>query len=139
MKKLFILFALFVALGVNAQADLKSVYNAVSDTVTDTGTQYLQIETTREGQTSTAVQVVITKISGTVAGTLTFQGSLDGTNFKAATLLDSATNLHTFTATNVASQNFIWYIRPNPYRYVRVSYTGSGTMAASFKAKILTR
>lgn len=66
-----------------------------------------------------AVQVVISKISGTGAGTLTLQGSLDGTNYVA---IGSA-----YTITNVATQSITFYVAAPIPAYVRVSTTGSGT------------
>ena len=119
-----------------------------SDTVTNTGTNYLTSGYPQSGSTYsgspvaivnpayyTTVQVNITKISGTVAGTVTLQGSIDGTNFSTATSGMLAITA-TYTATDVASQSKNWIIAGNPYRFYRVSWTGTGTMAASMTANI---
>jgi hypothetical protein len=126
------------------------------DTVTNTGTNYLTsgytqsttpaLPATWAGGTalptavvnpalSTTIQVNITKISGTVAGTVTLQGSLDGTNYNTATSGALAITA-TYTATDVASQSKSWVIVNNPYRYYRVTWTGAGTMAASMSAQV---
>jgi len=103
MKKL--LFALLLFAGVaTAQTskviDLKSTTTTkVLDTVTNAGTRIQRGQANTGGANiNVTLQVVITKISGTVGGTVTCQGSLDGTNF--VTIGSAA------TATDVASQTF---------------------------------
>jgi len=145
MKHLIcIIFLLALTLGVSAQ--VRTLYNAAattssSVTVTDTGTGAL-INTLAINSTSgtkVAVQVVVTKTSGTVAGTISLLGSLDGTNYKAILLEEVSTALNTYTATDVASQTFIWRLSSNPYPYYKVSYTGTGTMVAVATAKLFIR
>lgn len=108
-----------------------------SDTVTNTNTNYLtSYAQTRTQVNTTAFVVVVTKISGTVAGTITLQGSLDGTNFKAIPTVDTQTSVTTVTAAD-ASAVYTWRINGSPYTYYRVSWTGAGTMAASFTARLI--
>lgn len=124
----------------NAQAQVKnmlSTYNLPYDTVTNTGTSYLTLANKGAAETVT-IQLVATKISGTVAGTVTLLGSLDGTNYKALTQQEVTTAIPTYTATDVASQTNIWVIKNNPYLYYRVSWTGTGTMSARFNALLMT-
>lgn len=144
MKKLFLITAGLIVMmiaastiNVSAQRTLKSEFSLVADTVTDTATEYLEV-INKGAARETTVQVVCTKISGTVAGTISLLGSLDGTNFKALTVRDSTDAIPTFTATDVASQNFIWRLTGNPVTHYRVSWAGSGTMAASFTAKMFS-
>lgn len=142
MRNLFILCALL--LGFTAQAQLRTLVQADPtksiDTVTNTGTAYLgnTAKMTPGTATSTTVWVAVTKISGTVGGTITLQGSLDGTNFKAINTPDTQTALATITATD-ASNTYHWRLQGSPFQYYRVSWTGTGTMSASFTAKILAR
>lgn len=114
----------------------------LSDTVTNGATNYLTspINPTRNPNKTqeTVIQVVCTEISGTTGGTITIQGSLDGTNFKAIPTEETQTGITTATAADVASQVFVWRIKGNPFLYYRVSWTGTGTMAASFTAKMLS-
>jgi len=142
MKKLIlILFVGLVAfLTVDTQAQvysLKSPYSAVSDTVTNTGTAYLStlVAVSPAPAVTTTIWVSVTKISGTVGGTITLQGSIDGTNWKAVNTPNTATALATFTATD-ASNTYHWVISGSPFPYYRVSWTGTGTMSASFTAKL---
>lgn len=130
-----------VTLGVYAQAsqDLKSVYSLTRDTVTNTAT--ITLTSTRVPATSGAsvtVYVAVTKISGTVGGTLTLMGSMDGTTYKALNTAGTQTALATVTATD-ATNTYHWILTSNPFPFYRVSWTGAGTMAASFTSKLQAR
>lgn len=130
------MFAAFMTAQAQEVLDLRSPYNFTSDTVTNTGTAYLSsVALTRVAAVTTTVWVAVTKISGTVGGTITLQGSLDGTNWKALNTPNTATALATFTATD-ANNTYHWVISGSPFRFYRVSWTGTGTMAASFTAKL---
>lgn len=102
------------------------------DTVSNTGTETWTLKVPAY-QKTVAVQFKATKINGTVAGTVTLQCSLNGTDYFA---YPSAS---TFTATDVASQTTGWRIDNSAFLYYRVSWTGSGTMSASGRAWILPR
>lgn len=108
-----------------------------SVTVTNTGTAYLQASNPGDAQ-SVTVQVNVTKTSGTVGGTISLQGSVDGTNFKALNTEETQTALATITATD-ASNVYHWRLKGNPFTHYRVSWTGTGTMVASMAAKLLSR
>lgn len=146
MKKIKLFFVLLaLAFGVSMATAQTTVTfyqplgtNLTSDTVTNTGTAYLttRVLGNKANVTTTVIQVVVTKISGTVGGTISLQGSIDGTNFKALPTKETATALATITAAD-ASSTYHWRIDHNPYSYYRVSWTGTGTMAASFTAKLL--
>jgi hypothetical protein len=129
---------LFASFGVNAQA---SFYNALgtnltTDTVTNTGTGYVTCRLLdRRPHTSEVIWVTVTKISGTVGGTITLQGSMDGTNFKALNTNDSQTALATITASD-ASATYHWRLLGGGFNYYRVTWTGTGTMSATVAAKI---
>jgi len=138
MKKLLILlFVGLVAFSANAQVyNLLSPYSVTSDTVANSGTAFLStVAISPAPATTTTIWVGVTKISGTVGGTITLQGSIDGTNWKAMNTPNTATALATFTATD-ASNTYHWVISGSPMPYYRVSWTGTGTMSASFTAKL---
>lgn len=101
-------------------------YGNALDTVTNTGVKVTTPFRVANFHSGITAHVVVTKISGTVGGTLALQGSLDGTNWStigsAATPTDASAN-YPFNTT------VAWY-------YYRLSYTGTGTMSASFKAFI---
>lgn len=143
MKKFFniILSVALVAIAIGAEAQVGKFYQPLGssvelDTVTNAGVAYVTtgLINQREEFGSTVIQVVVTKISGTVGGTISLQGSLDGTNWKALNTAETQTALATITATD-ASNVYHWRLNGSPFPYYRVSWTGTGTMAASFSAK----
>lgn len=103
-----------------------SNYNLTSDTITNTGSGYVQFEL-KSYYEKVSIQPVVTRLSGTAAGTVTLQGSNDGTNF--VTMSSSYTSATTMSVTNVTTSTALLTITSSPYRYYRLSYTGSGTMS----------
>lgn len=140
MRKFFaLIFALtvFAAIETKAQvANFLSPYSFTSDTVSGSGTAYLTTPIISPAPaTTTTIWVGVTKISGTVGGTITLQGSIDGTNWKAMNTVGTQTALATITATD-ASNTYHWILQGSPMPYYRVTWTGTGTMVASFTAKL---
>lgn len=131
MKKFILFVALFalvssiMAVDVNAQANIRltmlQATGASRDTITNAGTAYVQKQFSGSAA-SFGVQVAITKVSGTLAGTLTLSGSIDGTNFytigSTQTITDTAgTKYYLFTLDgNLA-----------PYTHYRVTGAGGTT------------
>lgn len=138
MKKLFSLFVLMAFLITLSHAQVTTM-TLSGDTVVNTGTKFCSLRLAQSYKKVT-VQALITKISGTVAGTLTLQGSIDGTNWVTADTASFVTEgAATFTATNVATQNKTWIMNGDPYLWYRLSYTGTGTMSATLKGYVLPR
>ncbi len=141
MKKIAIL--LFVGLvAFSTQAQVFDFYQPLGtrltlDTVSNTGTSYVTTPViSNAAATSTTVWITVTKISGTVGGTISLLGSFDGTNFKAINTVDTQTALATITATD-ASNTYHYRLQGSPFPYYRVSWTGTGTMSASFRAQFM--
>jgi hypothetical protein len=138
MKKLLFIFA-FVAIGMMANAQVYTMLQPGGqsiDTVTNTGVAYVSSVLVKPAPAvTTTFWVSVTKISGTVGGTISLQGSLDGTNWKALNQPNTQTAVTTITATD-ATANYHWVISGSPFQYYRVSWTGTGTMAASFGAQL---
>lgn len=132
MKKTILMLMLMVfTLGLMAQATVFTFAvgtTAKGDTVENTGSITKPITLTKNF-TAGSIQVVNTKVSGTVAGTSILQYSVDGTNWKT---FDSVGD--TLTNTNVATNSKIWDLNPVLYPYYRVVTTGSGTMKALTRA-----
>lgn len=97
-----------------------------------------------------SIQLVETKVSGTVAGTAVLVGSNDGVNFvnvcrpsvAANTLQSRATD--TLTSTNVTTNTKLWVWSNKadpmgnptvcfPYKYIGIQKVGSGTMNSTIK------
>ena len=107
--------------------------------VTNTGTGLLDLQVQRNYRTVT-IQPVVTKQSGTAAGTVTLQGSLDGVNYSTVnTTYIRSINPYssgqgaTLSVTDVTTNSALFVINGNPYNYYRLSYTGSGTMYCTMK------
>lgn len=143
LSVIVLLFMMFASFAVNAQTSVdvvlkNSVYTTLnSDTVTNTGTGAVGSPRISGPAQSVTIVVVLTELSGTTAGTLTLQGSLDGTNFKAIPTEETQTSIATATALDVASQVFTWRVKNSPYLYYRVSWTGSGTMSATIAGRLM--
>lgn len=118
----------------HAVSNMKSSYDLTSDTCTNAGTTYVGLTVNNYYETVT-IQAVVTKISGTVAGTVTVQGSNDGTNF--VTVDSDYITSSTLSPTNQTTNTKIFIITGSPYKYYRLSYTGSGTMSATLKGYVL--
>lgn len=106
-----------------------------SDTVTNTGSGFLYAKRVA-GPGTVTVQVNATKVSGTVGGTLTLYGSLDGVTYSALNTEETQTALATKTATD-ATASYHWRLKNSPFLYYGVGWVGTGTMVATFTAKIM--
>lgn len=105
-----------------------SDYSLTSDTITNTGSGYVQY-TLSNYYEKVSFQPVVTKLSGTAGGTVTLQVSNDGTNF--VTISSSYASATTLSVTNQTTNTSILTVTSSPYKYYRLSYTGSGTMSCT--------
>src|SRR6478735_6584286 len=127
MKKFIIAaFSMLLFSAGFAQVEVCQGAQVAGDTIVNTATVNKLVGTggrSTGAYSAAGVQIVITKISGTVAGTTKLQGSLNGTNWED---IGSA-----FTHTDVASQAKLFTVTGGvPYTYLRTTSTGSGTMSA---------
>lgn len=129
MKKLLSVLLIaalaFIAPQVNAQS---SVLISSTDTLNDVETVNIALPTATGGYYAVGIQAVVTKVSGTVAGTAIIQGSLDGTNWVNI-------GSDTLTLSNVTTNTKVWAITPSVYQYHRVQFVSSGTMVAVPKVR----
>lgn len=166
MKKLFLIASLLlVGVVTFAQVSLVQPLRAgpsgadvLSDTVTNAGTSFLTSPAVKGNYSYVTIEVTVTKISGTVGGTISLlgavnssssntsavptgsahYGSVSATTFSALKTIETQTAVATVTATD-ASAVYHWRVINNPFVRYRVTWTGAGTMAASFTAKVLAR
>lgn len=132
MKQLVFLSLLFLANLTFAQTNPAVNMTATQDTLINAGTTS-HVKLLVAHYATVTVATVITKVSGTVGGSVALQGSIDGINYYA---ISGASNL---TLTDVASQGTLWTLTNSPYSYYRVLSTGTGTMRAVVTAKILPK
>lgn len=139
MKKLItlLLFAAVVSFSSTAQSNLTSVYSNTSDTVTNSGTKYMYTGAVKGFQKTVAIQYTLTEISGTTAGTISLEASIDGLNYYS--YYGSQDSAYTFTAADVSSQTFRFLVKDVGDLYFRVKYVGSGTMSSRVTGKFLAR
>lgn len=122
---------------VNAQIDLLSQYGKTVDTVSNTATKYLTSGKIDGMFKSVTVYVDLTEISGTTGGTISIEVSGKGSNY--APFYNSKDTTYTFTAADVTSQSFRFQLYDWGDVYLRVKYTGSGTMSTKISAYYIAR
>lgn len=125
MKK-FIVFALALILAVAstyAQSAVQ-ILPLAGSTLVNTGTVPHKVTVT-SGISGLILQAVITKNSGTGAGTAQLQISNDGVNF-----VNSGS---AFTITDVATQSTTFSVAAPVPQYVQILYTGAGTENLTIK------
>lgn len=138
MKKLLLLFALlsFIGLGSVSAQSFDMVGNGV--TVTNTATVACSLKVSNQ-YTSVTVQAVFAKTSGTLAGTATLQGSIDGLSWETVPTSLVAGAASTYTVTDLATQAKSFVITGSPFLYYRLSWTGTGTMVGTLTGYVFPR
>ena len=151
MKKLMlILFVVGVALSANAQltntasypnsihmkTSLTSSVDSVVVTNAGSGSLYLNLNS----KSAKSIEVLITKASGTLGGTMTLYGSNDNVNWVALTDATSSPTITTYTVTDAgtyaAPQTKVWFLGLNQMKSYRLTHAGTGTMVGRFKAVV---
>lgn len=127
MKKFAAVIFLSFAFLLSSTAQVATLFPLIAgDTVTDATVTVIKSITSTKGHSAVTMQVVLTKVSGTVAGTTKLQGSLNGTNWED---IGSA-----FTHTDVASQaKAFTQTGGSPYTFYRTITVGTGTMKAQVR------
>lgn len=119
-----------VTMGVNAQTSFKHTASNPTGAVVNTGSDTSEIQVNGY-QAIVGIQAVVTKDSGTIAGTSILYGSVDGENYVA--LGD------TLTLGNSAVNTAVWVKEKHPYLKYRIITTGEGTMAGKTAHKLIAR
>jgi len=143
MKKIFMLLAFMLTIGMTAQAPtgpkityanvgyLKSTpTHATTDTITNAVTKY-QYGIVNGANIHATFQAKFTKISGTAAATVKLQGSVLGIDWED---LGSS-----YTVTDVASQAKAFTVVPSTYQYYRLSIVPTGTQSVKVETAVLVR
>ena len=120
MKKFILLSLLALVIGITSQAQrVITLPLAAGDTIANTGTATKVLPVFTAGYEGVIVQVNLTKLSGTGAGTTALYGSLDGVNY---TQIGS-----NYTITNTTTQAAYFSVTAPIPVYLKVLSTGSGT------------
>ena len=108
---------------------------ATQDTVTNTGTGALYAKRIT-GPGAVTIQLSVAKVSGTVAGTATLHGSLDGVLYDTARLANTVTRVPNHTLQN-SSRTYEWNLSASPYLYYKVSTAGGTTTVYYISGKVM--
>jgi hypothetical protein len=123
MKKIIVLLAIVLS-GIAAHAQIGSAIKLplkAGDTILNAGTTNRVIKFTG-GYSGANIQVNVTLVSGTGAGTLTLLSSLDGVNYKVVG--------SPYTITNVGVQSAPFTVTAPLPTYLKIAGAGSGTQLA---------
>lgn len=114
---------------------------AANDTLTDADTAWVYISTAGGSTTtgvadniSRSIQIVLTRLSGTAAGSFTLEGTIDGTNY-----ITIATDTFTNAVTNTKSYSLRNSVGDLQYKIFRGVFITSGTVSAIPKVYYLRR
>lgn len=123
---------LALVIGITTQAQRAiTLPLAAGDTITNTGTASRVLPVITVGYDGVIVQVNLTKLSGTGAGTTGLYGSLDGVTY---TQIGS-----NYTITNTATQAAYFSVTAPIPVYLKVLSTGSGTESVKQTVMYVTR
>lgn len=147
MKKLLMVLALvlFTATSVLAQTTFQSTditltsrtNGTIEDTIVNTANRLIAFPIVTGGYPQyydvASVSASLTRISGTAAGVARWMASNDGVNFFRIQRTDS------IIVTNLATQAVGFSTAPYAYKYLGISYTGSGTMSVKMRASAVLK
>ena len=142
MKKIFLVACLALTAGLTAlmpetafaQDTLKNSSSRYLDTTTNTATHDLYVAVRGYQETVTG-NVEITKISGTLGGTIVPIVTVDGVNYHPIPAIATADSV---TVTNTASQGYNRAF-PKGYKGYGFRWIGTGTMSGSWTGNVLHR
>lgn len=144
MKKIFLMLLVMATFGITAQVTgpkitysavgnlLSTTTHAATDTITNSTAKY-QYAIVNGSNVHFTIQSTLDKISGTVAGTVKPQGSVDGV------LYTDIAGQTAFTLTDVDQQTCSFVISPSSYQYYRIAVTPTGTQSTKIASKGLVR
>lgn len=122
MKKLIVLLAFMVTVSF---AWAQSVFTPTSDTNTNVQTKFISTALLPSNSGNMVFQYSGTKVSGTVAGVVKLQGTLDGVNY--------ISEADTLALTDIAINSKIWDVSDKKRLRWRLSVTTSGTTKVANK------
>lgn len=117
MKKLIFIALLFIGFSASAQTTMPIIPE--TDTLTNADTLYKYLPKGIAGFDKLTIQPVITRVSGTMAGTSFFQASLDN---------ESWYTIDSLVTTNQVTNTKLYHYAPPTYLYYRWMFITSGTV-----------
>lgn len=117
--------------GINGAAVPGTPSAGYLDTLSNTDTTFYTVAVSGKKH-AISFQVDVLKISGTVAGSLRLEGSVNGTTYETALVVSAVT-------VNDASANYVIKLTNNAYKKYRLAVVSSGTNTASNRLYLLYR
>lgn len=131
MKRILFLLTLFaVVSATQAQSTFRQTTSNPTGAIINTASDTMFIQVNKD-YTSVGIQPVITKATGTMAGTAVLYGSLDGVNYVAAG--------DTLTLTNSTVNSAVWSLTNPTYSYYRIIVGGATTVTGTASAILVGR
>lgn len=133
MKKIISVLLVVISLAIftNSNAQTATTFPLVSaDSLTNADTVSKVIQLTA-GYSGIVIQPVVTKVSGTAAGTVILYESLDGTNYKSTG--------DTLSITDQAVNTVLWKKTSPVPVYYKVEGISSGTVVEILRVKYVAR
>ncbi len=140
MKKFIILLAvLVVGMAASAQTFNKATVWTV-DTLTNTETAYLTLPIVTRSVESMSGLVLAENITGTSAGTILLQGSLDGTTYVTLTDVTGYVSIAVNDTTTIADNaTFGWNVWKPAFLYYRMALVQTGTSTTEYTGYYLIK
>lgn len=137
MKK-FIFVALLSVISFSVFSQRGTVKSITVDTVKSNETIYLQTETFGSSWNYLTIQALCTQVGGTTDGTMTLQGSVDGTSWVPLTDQSELVKGYpddSLTMTNGAVQS--WILEGSPFYKYRIKVDGTDSDTTEITAKYI--
>ena len=140
MKKfLLILAVLIVGMTASAQTFNQATVWTV-DTLTNTETAYLTLPKVTRSVESMSGLVLAENITGTSAGTILLQGSLDGTTYVTLTDVTGHVSIAVNDTTTIADNaTFGWNVWEPAFLYYRMALVQTGTSTTEYTGYYLIK
>lgn len=130
MKKIISIFCLVVlCYAAKAQTAFSQTATNPTGAILNTSVDTMVLVMSGGYNAAVGIQPVITRATGTMAGTAILYGSINGTNYVATG--------DTLTLTNAATNTTIWTKSQPIYKYFRILVGGATTVTGTASAKAL--
>lgn len=111
---------------------MAKIYNLADVTLTDAATIYSDLIDSTSAKGTLTLQASFANVSGTTAGTATFEGSIDGINFKTIAVVAGKFDFYA-SASEAISDGLVMQvaITASPFGFYRFKVVGSGTQSST--------
>jgi hypothetical protein len=117
------------------------IYQSGSATLTDAGTVYSSPVDSTSSKGTLLIQALFENVSGTTAGTATFEGSVDGVSYKTISTVAGKFDFYASDTETISNGSVMQVaITASPFLFYRFKVVGSGTQETtctfSYAAKL---